>query len=104
MIVRPRPLAQLVSPEQLEKLSTGTPEERLATIGAIPPANLGPVLAALTPKMLEGLPDLQKLAEKARQAEMSRQQIVLRSRHHAAQPQHPAHGRAATCRAAGHRG
>ncbi len=74
-----RPLAQLVSPEQLQKLSTGTPEERLAIIGAIPPENLGPVLAALTPKMLEGLPDLQKLAEKARQAEMSRQQVVVRS-------------------------
>ena len=79
VIVRPRPLAQLVSPEQLEKLSSGTPEERLATIGAISPENLGPVLAALTPKMLEGLPDLQKLAEKARQTEMSRQQVVLRS-------------------------
>ena len=78
-IVRPRPLAQLVSPEQLEKLSTGTPEERLATIGAISPENLGPVLAALTPKMLEGLPELQKLAEKARQSEMSRRQVVLRS-------------------------
>jgi uncharacterized protein (DUF1800 family) len=78
VIVRPRPLAQLVSPEQLEKLSTGTPEERLATIGAISPESLGPVLAALTPKMLEGLPDLQKQAEKARQTEMSRQ-LVLRS-------------------------
>ena len=74
-----RPLAQLVSPEQLEKLSTGTPEQRLATIGAIAPENLGPVLAALTPKMLEGLPDLQKLAEKARQAETNRLQVVVRS-------------------------
>ena len=73
-----RPLEQLVSSEQLGKLSTGTPEERLATIGAIPSENLGPVLAALTPKMLEGLPDLQKLAEKARQTEMARQQLVVR--------------------------
>ena len=39
----------------------------------------GAVLAALTPKMLEGLPDLQKLAEKARQAETSRPQTVVRS-------------------------
>jgi uncharacterized protein (DUF1800 family) len=73
-----RPLEQLVSSEQFKKLSTGTPEERLATIGAIPAENVGPVLAALTPKMLEGLPDLQKLAEKARQTEMSRQQAAVR--------------------------
>jgi uncharacterized protein (DUF1800 family) len=74
-----RPLEQLVSPEQFQKLSTGTAEERLATIGAIPSDKLGPVLAALTPKMLEGLPDLQKQAEQARQTELARQQLVLRS-------------------------
>src|SRR6187200_267532 len=73
-----RPLEQLVSPEQFQKLSTGTAEERLATIGGIPAESVGPVLAALTPKMLEGLPDLQKLAEKARQTEMSRQQAAVR--------------------------
>jgi len=74
-----RPLEQLVSAEQLQKLSTGTPEERLATIGAIPPENQGPVLAAMTPKMLEGLPDLQRLAEKARLADVARQQLIVRS-------------------------
>ena len=74
-----RPLDQLVSPDQLQKLSTGTPEERLATIGAIPSETLGPVLAALTPKMLEGLPDLQKLAERARQTETARQRVALQS-------------------------
>jgi uncharacterized protein (DUF1800 family) len=74
-----RPLDQLVSPEQLQKLSTGTPEERLAAIGAIPSETLGPVLAALTPKMLEGLPDLQKLAERARQTETARRRVVLQS-------------------------
>ena len=73
-------LAQLVSPDQLQKLSTGTPEERLAAVGSIAPQNLGPVLAALTPKMLEGLPDhLLKLAENARKAEMSRPQVVVRT-------------------------
>src|SRR5262245_2722109 len=75
----PRPLEQLVSSEQLQNLSTGRAEERLAVIGAITGENVGPVLAALTPKMLEGLPDLQKLAEKARQAEMARRQVILRS-------------------------
>jgi uncharacterized protein (DUF1800 family) len=72
-------LAQMVSAEQLQKLSTGTPEERLATIGSIPPSNLGPVLAVLTPQMLDGLPEIQKLAEKARLAEANRQQAVVRS-------------------------
>jgi uncharacterized protein (DUF1800 family) len=74
----PRPLEQLVSSEQLQKLSTGTAEERLAVIGAIPAERVGPVLAALTPKMLEGLPDLQKLAEKARQTEAARRLTVVR--------------------------
>ena len=75
-----RPLEQLVNAEQLQKLSTGTPEERLAVIGAIPTANRDPVLAALTPKMLEGLPaDLQKQVEAARLAEMTRQVLVVRS-------------------------
>jgi uncharacterized protein (DUF1800 family) len=75
----PRPLEQLVSADQLRKLSSGTAEERLATIGAIPAENVGPVLAVLTPAMLDGLPDLQKLAEKARQAEAVRRQIVFRT-------------------------
>jgi uncharacterized protein (DUF1800 family) len=74
-----RPLDQLVSPEQLQKLSAGTAQERLATIGAIPAENLGPVLAALTPKMLEGLPELQKLADAARQTELARTRVVLQS-------------------------
>jgi uncharacterized protein (DUF1800 family) len=78
--VRPRPLEQLVSPGQLGKLSTGTLDERLATIGSIAPENLLPVLAALTPKMLDGLPDhLVKLAENARKTELSRPQVVVRT-------------------------
>jgi len=80
VVVRPRPLEQLVSPGQLAKLSTGTLDERLATIGSIAPENLLPVLAALTPKMLEGLPDhLLKLADNARKTELSRPQVVVRS-------------------------
>jgi uncharacterized protein (DUF1800 family) len=74
-----RPLDQLVSAEQFQKLSTGTPEERLAVIGAIPTASRDSVLAALTPKMLEGLPELQKQVEAARLAEMTRQILVVRS-------------------------
>jgi uncharacterized protein (DUF1800 family) len=80
VVPRPRPLEQLVPPAQFTKLSTGTLDERLATIGSIDPENLFAVLAALTPKMLEGLPDhLQQLAEKARKTEMSRPQVPLRS-------------------------
>jgi hypothetical protein len=65
-----RPLEQLVSPEQFQKLNTGTPEERRAVIGAIPAETVVPVLAELTPKMLEGLPDLQqRYAQAVRQME-----------------------------------
>ena len=74
-----RPLEQLVSADQFQKLMTGTPEERLAVIGAIPTQNRDPVLAALTPKMLEGLPDLEKQAASARLAESMRQVLALRS-------------------------
>ena len=37
-----RTLEQLVSPEQLQKLTNGTADERLATLGAIPSENIGP--------------------------------------------------------------
>jgi uncharacterized protein (DUF1800 family) len=72
-----RPLEQLVSPEQFQKLNTGTPEERRAVIGAIPAETVVPVLAELTPKMLEGLPDLQqRSAQAVRQMEAARQLVV----------------------------
>jgi uncharacterized protein (DUF1800 family) len=72
-----RPLEQLVSPEQFQKLNTGTPEERRAVIGAIPAETVVPVLAELTPKMLEGLPDLQqRYAQAVRQMEAARQLVV----------------------------
>jgi uncharacterized protein (DUF1800 family) len=74
----PRPLEQLVSPEQMQKLTTGTAEERLAVIGAVPAETVGPVLAVLTPQMLEGLPDLQKLAERVRQTAAMRRVTVVR--------------------------
>jgi Protein of unknown function (DUF1800) len=51
-----RPLPQLVSAEQLNTLSTGTPEQRAAVLGAIDPEHLGTVMSSLAPKMLEGLP------------------------------------------------
>ena len=62
-----RPLEQLVSPEQFQKLSTGTAEERMEVIRSIPAATHTAVLLALTPKMLEGL-NLQQSVEMARQA------------------------------------
>jgi uncharacterized protein (DUF1800 family) len=74
-----RPLEQLVTPEQLRKLTNGTPEERMTIIKALPPDNFVPVLAALTPAMLEGLPDLQRLAANARQTDLNRQTVVLRT-------------------------
>ncbi len=62
-----RPIEQLVTPEQLQKLSNGTPEERMAVIRSIPASTHVQVLLALTPKMLEGLPELRQSVEMARQ-------------------------------------
>ncbi len=68
-----RPLPQLVSAEQLNTLSTGTPEQRAAVLGAIDPEHLGTVMSSLAPKMLEGLPELQKLAASMSQLAMERE-------------------------------
>jgi uncharacterized protein (DUF1800 family) len=72
-----RPLSQLLTPEQLETLAKGTAEERAAVLGSIGPENLGPVMASLTPPMLEGLPELQKLAANTRQRALERERRAV---------------------------
>jgi uncharacterized protein (DUF1800 family) len=66
------PLAQLLTADQRQTMSTGTPEQRLAMIAAIPADNLKAVLAALPPQQLAGLPELQKQAQNARSEEAAR--------------------------------
>ena len=71
------PLAQLVTAQQLATLSNGTAEERAAVLGSIGPDNLGAVMASLTPPMLEGLPELQKLAAGTRRLAMERERRAV---------------------------
>jgi uncharacterized protein (DUF1800 family) len=59
-------------------MTTGTPEQKLAIIAATAPENLNRLLASITPMMLTGLPDLQKRAQAARDAEFARIQMIVR--------------------------
>ena len=72
-----RPLSQLMTAEQLATLSKGTPDERAAVLESIGPENLGAVMASLTPPMLEGLPELQKLAAGTRRLAMERERRAV---------------------------
>ena len=76
-LVRP-PLSQLLAPDQVRMLQSGTPEQRLAVLGAVAPENVRFVLSAVTPQMLEGLPELQKQAVAARQADAAARQVQIR--------------------------
>src|SRR5688572_6015884 len=78
-IVRP-PLAQLLGTEQLTVLNTGTPEQRLAVITGLAPEALKMVLPAMSPQMLQGLPELQEQVTAARQAETTARQQLTRLR------------------------
>src|SRR5688572_11446030 len=72
------PLAQLVNAEQRSTLTTGTPEQRFALITSLPPDVFKMLLPSLTPAMLVGLPELEKQAASARQAETTARQQLLR--------------------------
>jgi uncharacterized protein (DUF1800 family) len=70
-IVTPRPvLNQVLSAEQMQKLSSGTADERLAVIMSIPSDRLPSFLPVFSPAMLQGLPALAEQANKLRQSEM----------------------------------
>jgi uncharacterized protein (DUF1800 family) len=56
----------------LRTLQSGTPEQRLAVVASVSADRLQGFLSVLTPQMLEGLPELQKQAASARQAEATR--------------------------------
>ena len=72
------PLAQLVNADQRRTLTTGTPEQRFALITSLSPDVFRMLLPSLTPPMLEGLPELEKQAASARQAETAARQQLLR--------------------------
>ena len=72
-----RPLTLLVTADQLARLEKGTPEERAEVLDSIGPDNIGHVMAAMTPQMLDGLPDvLTRLATATRQIAIARERPV----------------------------
>jgi uncharacterized protein (DUF1800 family) len=72
------PLGQLLAADQVQTLLTGTPEQRLAVVSSVAPENLKLLLPSLSPLMLQGLPELQKQVQNARQAEQQARQVEIR--------------------------
>ncbi len=79
LIFRPTPLIELVTQEQQRRILTGTAEERRATLVALDPEKRKQVLVVLPQDRLAGLPELQKEAEAARQAQQAEQQKKVRA-------------------------
>lgn len=70
LVIPPRPaLTQALSIEQIQRLTNGTAEERLAVIMTIPADRLPTFLPSFTPAMLQDLPALAEQAAKLRQAD-----------------------------------
>lgn len=68
-----RPIQSLLTPVQLSKLRDGAPvEERREVINSLAPDIRRQVLAAAPPQVLEGLPELQQEANKARTVDIQR--------------------------------
>ena len=65
----PPNVAQLIPPDQMRRLNTGTPEERRAVVDALAPDVRQTVLANIPPNVFDALPDLKHQAERARQVQ-----------------------------------
>jgi hypothetical protein len=77
-MLRPASLNELLSQDQLRRVMTGIGEDRQATLMALDPEKRKQVLAVLSPQQLNGLPELQKEAEAARQEKQAERQKQLR--------------------------
>ncbi|HLH42893.1 MAG TPA: DUF1800 domain-containing protein [Bryobacteraceae bacterium] len=75
---RPTPAAQLVGPEQMQKILNGTAEERRAALMALDAEKRRIVLRQISPGLVESFPDLKKEMEEARRAEQQEQQQQMR--------------------------
>ena len=65
-VVQPN-INQLLPPDQVRRLLTGSPDERRAVIDALAPEQRQQVLIVLPPNVLEVLPELRQQQERARQ-------------------------------------
>jgi uncharacterized protein (DUF1800 family) len=65
-MMRPVSMNDLLPPEQMRQIYSGTAEERRAAIEKLDPEKRWQVVAQLPPNVLQGLPDIQKEQEAAR--------------------------------------
>lgn len=78
--MRPVNIAAILNPLQLSKLMNGgSPEERRSVLDSVPPDKRQQLLAAAPPQVLDGLPELQQEANKARQAMQEARMMEMRS-------------------------
>jgi uncharacterized protein (DUF1800 family) len=78
LVFRPTPLTELLSQDQIRRVLNGTAEERQAALSALDPEKRKKVFAVIAPQQLNGLPELQKEAEAARQEQQAERQKEIR--------------------------
>lgn len=76
--VPPKPLMDLLQPDEVRRVLNGTAEERKAAFLAMSPEKRSQVLARVGANVLEGLPELQREATVARQKEQEERTKELR--------------------------
>jgi len=78
LMFRQTPLNELLSQDQQRRVLNGTAEERLAALGSLDADKRKQVLVAIPPQRLDGMPELQKEAEAARQEQQAERQKQIR--------------------------
>ena len=78
LMFRQTPLNELLTPDQQRRILNGTAEERMAALGSLDAEKRKQVLLSIPPPRLEGMPELQKEAEAARQEQQTERQKQIR--------------------------
>ncbi|MBZ5675421.1 MAG: DUF1800 domain-containing protein [Acidobacteriia bacterium] len=78
LMFRFAPLNELLSQDQVRRVLNGTAEQRQAAIAALDPDKRKQVLVVIPPQQFEGLPELHKEAEMARQEQQAERQKQIR--------------------------
>jgi uncharacterized protein (DUF1800 family) len=74
------PLTELLTPQQIPRVMNGTAEERQKFLATLDPEKRRQVMAMLPPQQFAAIPELQKEAEGARQAQQEERQKEMRRR------------------------
>ncbi len=78
LMFRPTPLNELLTQDQIRRILNSTAEDRRAGLDALDADKRKQVLALIGPQQLIGLPDVQKEADAARQAQQDERQKLAR--------------------------